>query len=195
MYPRDPGQVEGTADVKKMPRRREAHGRENTGEVRRGLDGGEPLRGPRIGKAGSRDATVAPWLRRQPFDAVESVASFLAIRIESAVGLVTPADILDDDRVAALHGGACEGGVGAACLAVGCANQDRGRGAGGFRSVGVRAKQRAIAHAGWEVLIDDQRKFGLIPIRAASRQFAWGPGATHSRRADSTARQIRGRSG
>src|SRR5262245_19962157 len=58
--PGDPGEVEGAAEVEEMPRRRETHRRKNAGEVRRGLDGGEPLDGAGIGQARTSDTAIGP---------------------------------------------------------------------------------------------------------------------------------------
>ena len=100
--PANPRHVEDAAGVDEPFLRREGHGRHHRTKVGRTLYRRQPLRGPRIGKTESSDDAGRPRLNRCPFNGVIAVFPLLLIGMEIALGGVTAAHVLHDQRVATL---------------------------------------------------------------------------------------------
>jgi hypothetical protein len=70
-------------------------------------DGGEPLCRPEVRASAHRNTTVRPRLRGAPLDRVLAVGDLLQERIELALRIAEPADVLDHHRPAAAR--ECDG--------------------------------------------------------------------------------------
>ena len=155
--PREPRQVERTAEVDEAAAARERHRRRHRLELRRRLDGRQPLDGGRIGEPGESHLPVAVRQPRHPRDRVVAVLAFLAVRIEDAVRAVAPAHVLEHDHVAGASGTDGEAVVAPLPgLPVGRPHQERGQAARAIRPQHVGAQHDAVAHAHLEVPLEAQ---------------------------------------
>lgn len=107
--------------------------------------GEAPLDDAEVGTAEHADFAVGPGLGSDPVECVVAVAAFLVERIESALGVVAAANVLDEEGIAVFDEGAVIREE-VLTLAVGRADEERGVGAGRGRAKDVGGETDAVAH-------------------------------------------------
>src|SRR6201998_1226392 len=130
-------------------------------------DGSEQLRGTDVRAAEHADFAVRLRQGRGPFDGVVAVLRFVAEGIPLAFGGESSADVLNHDEIAAsgrLHAKGAR-----VVLVRGGALQQDGVFSVGPRTIDVGIEDRAVAHLGGDVAINNHR-FGL-------RANSWGENA------------------
>ena len=152
--PGQPRPVPDPARVPEVHRRGEGHRRHHRDQMRRRLDGGQPLDRAGIRQAEGADAAGGPGLRGGPLDRVETVLSFLCVGRELAAGGVAATHVLDDHGVAARHGLRHQLAVAGLGLAVGCAVDQRGMAPSPGRTPHVGAEHDTVAHRHGDVPFD-----------------------------------------
>ena len=126
--PREPRQVEGAAEIAELTPARERHRRRHRLELRRRLDGRQPLHRRRIRQARHADLPVAVGLRGEPRDRVVSVRALLPVGIEDTLRAEAPAHVLDRHHVARAGGAQREvGRRPLRLLAVRCPDESAGK--------------------------------------------------------------------
>ena len=123
------------------------HG-DHRGQVRRLLDGGQPLVLAGIRPAHRGDLAGRPGLGAAPFDGVVAVAALVAVGHEGAARIAPAAHVGDDEDIA--PGGEVAAAFQAFLVArrfqVGCAREDDGEPAVGVGAVDVGRERDAVAH-------------------------------------------------
>src|SRR5215467_9804460 len=91
--PINPGAVEHASRIDKIARGRKCHGGNHGFQVRRILDGRQPLHRPGIREAKRAYVSVRPRLLCRPLDGVVAVVALIAISVEFSVRSVASPDV------------------------------------------------------------------------------------------------------
>ena len=144
----------------------------------------QELRRADVGTAKHADFAVRVRQRRGPFDGVVAVVQFVLEGVELALGLITAANVLCDDDVAA--GRAAHAELESSGFVVRRSREQHGKFTGGFRAVDVGAQSHAVAHLRGDVPLDHHSVLGCRRFRGRPGELRLSPrdGETDQRDCD-----------